>query len=122
VEAVIALSPSPNGFTPSHIAARGRERCAPYGPPPAAYDLKKLPGKQIVRRIGHTRRYETPPSGLRAIPALLVPRNTAIKPLLAAARPLHPTRGEINPKPIDTHYHTLQIAMQGVFHELGMAA
>ena len=122
VEAVIALSPSPNGFTASDIAARVRERCAPYGPRHAAYDLKKLRGKQIVRRIGHTRRYEPLASGLRAITALIVLRNKAIKPLLAAARPLHPTRGEINPKPIDTHYHTLQIAMQGVFHELGMAA
>jgi hypothetical protein len=122
VEAVIALSPSPNGFTASDIAARVRERCAPYGPRHAAYDLKKLRGKQIVRRIGHTRPNEPLASGLRAITALIVLRNKAIKPLLAAARPLHPTRGEINPKPIDTHYHTLQIAMQGVFHELGMAA
>jgi hypothetical protein len=122
VEAVIALSPSPNGFTASDIAARVRERCAQYGPRHAAYDLKKLRGKQIVRRIGHTRRYEPLASGLRAITALIVLRNKAIKPLLAAARPLHPTRGELNPKPIDAHYHTLRFAMQGVFHELGIAA
>ena len=54
--------------------------------------------------------------------ALVVLRNKAIKPLLAAARPLHPTRGGRNPKPIDAHYHALQLAMQGVFHELGIAA
>jgi len=48
--------------------------------------------------------------------------NKAIKPLLAAARPLHPTRGALNPKPIDAHYHALRFAMQGVFHELGIAA
>jgi hypothetical protein len=122
VEAVIALSPSPNGFTASDIAARVRERCPPYGPRHAAYDLKKLRGKQIVRRIGHTRRYEPLASGLRAITALIVLRTKAIKPLLAAARPLHPTRGEPNPKPIDAHYHALRLAMQGVFHELGIAA
>ena len=122
VEAVIALSPSPNGFTASDIAARVRERCAQYGPRHAAYDLKKLRGKQIVRRIGHTRRYEPLASGLRAITALIVLRNKAIKPLLAAAQPLHPARGSHNSKPIDAHYHTLQLAMQGVFHELGIAA
>jgi hypothetical protein len=122
VEAVIALSPSPNGFTASDIAARVRERCAQYGPRHAAYDLKKLRGKQIVRRIGHTRRYEPLASGLRAITALIVLRNKAIKPLLAAARPLHPTRGELNPKPIDAHYHALRFAMHGIFHELGIAA
>ena len=99
-----------------------RERYPPYGPRHAAYDLKKLRGKQILRRIGHTRRYEPLTSGLRAITALIVLRNKAIKPLLAAARPLHPTRGELNPKPIDAHYHALRFAMQGVFHELGIAA
>jgi hypothetical protein len=103
VEAVIALSPSPNGFTASDIAARVCERCAPYGPRHAAYDLQKLRGKQIVGRIGHTRRYEPLANGLRAITALIVLRNKAIKPLLAAARPLHPTRSELNPKPIDAH-------------------
>ena len=54
--------------------------------------------------------------------ALVVLRNKAIKPLLAAAQSLHPTRGAHNPKPIDAHYHTLRLAMQGVFHELGIAA
>ena len=122
VEAVIALSASPNGFTASDIAARVRQRCTPYGPRHAAYDLKKLRGKHIVCRVGHTRRYTSLASGLRAITALVVLRNKAIKPLLAAARPLHPTRGGLNPKPIDAHYHALRFAMQGIFHELGIAA
>jgi hypothetical protein len=122
VEAVIALSASPNGFTASDIAARVRQRCPPYGPRHAAYDLKKLRGKHIVCRIAHTRRYEPLANGLRAITALIVLRDKAIKPLLAAARPLHPTRGGLNPKTVDTHYHALRAAMQGVFHELGIAA
>src|SRR6516162_8030721 len=45
-----------------------------------------------------------------------------IKPLLAAARPLRPARGSHNPKPIDAHYQTIQGAMRGIFHELGLAA
>jgi len=122
VEAVIALSASPNGFTASDVAARVRQHHAPYGPRHAAYDLKKLRGKHILCRIGYTRRYEPLPSGLRAITALVVLRNKAIKPLLAAAVPLRPPRGAHNPKPIDAHYHALQLAMHGVFHELGIAA
>jgi hypothetical protein len=105
VEAVIALSPSPNGFTASDLAARvralGNDRHAQYGPRHAAYDLKKLRGKHIVCRIGQTHRYEPLASGLRAVTALVVLRNKAIKPLLAAAQPLHPARGGHNPKPID---------------------
>ena len=125
VEALIALSPSPNGFTASDVAARVRaskQSPSPYGPRHAAYDLKKLRGKQILRRIGHTRRYQPLPTGLRAMTALLVLRNKAIKPLLAAAQLLRPPRGAHNPKPIDAHYHAIRVAMQGVFDELGLAA
>jgi hypothetical protein len=126
VEAVIALSPSPNGFTASDVAARvratGDQHHAQYDPRQAAYDLKKLRGKHIVARIARTRRDEALPSGLRAMTALIVLGNKAIKPLLAAARPIHPTRCASNPQPIDTHYRALQLAMQGVFNELGIAA
>jgi hypothetical protein len=52
--------------------------------------------------------------------ALLVLRNKAIKPLLAAAQPRHPARGAHNPRPIDAHYHASEVAMKGVFHELGL--
>jgi hypothetical protein len=151
VEALIALSPSPNGFTASDVAARVRalskQSPCQYSPRHAAYDLKKLRGKHIVRRIGHTRRYEPLPTGLRAMTALLdarddveaarlcfvisansertfpsVLRNKAIKPLLAAAQARHPARAAHNPKPIDAHYKTIRVAMNGVFHELGLAA
>src|SRR6201987_333432 len=126
VEALIALSPSPNGFTASDVAARVRalskQSQSEYGSRHAAYDLKKLRGKQIVPRIRHPRRYEPLPAGLRAMTALVVLRNKAIKPLLAAAQSLRPTRGAHNPKPIDAHYQAIQVAMQGVFDELGLAA
>jgi len=126
IEALIALSPLPNGFTASELAARvvalGGHSQSPYRPRQAAYDLKKLRAKQIVQRIGNTRRYEPLPAGLKAMTALLVLRNKAIKPLLAAARELRPTRPAPHPKPIDTHYHAIRLAMRGVFHELGLAA
>src|SRR5437899_2332647 len=126
IEPLLALSSSPNGFTASEVAARVRalskQSPSQYGPRHAAYDLKKLRGKHIIRRIGHTRRYEPLLTGLRAMTALLVLRDKAIKPLLAAAQPLRPKRGAHNPKPIDLHYDAIQAAMKGVFHELGLAA
>src|ERR1700675_376519 len=33
-----------------------------------------------------------------------------------------PSHGGQNPRAIDHHYHDLRLAMQGVFHELGIAA
>src|SRR5437016_2447930 len=125
-QAVLALSPSSNGFTASELAQQvrtlNRQSESDYGPRRAAYDLKKLRGKHLIRRVGNTAKYEPIPAGLRAIAALLLLRDKAIKPLLAAAQQLRPTRGPQNPRPLDTHYQTIYAGMQGVFQELGIAA
>ncbi len=125
-EAVLALSPSPGGFTASELAhqvrALSRQGESEYGVRRAAYDLKKLRGKQIVCRIAKTQRYEPIPHGLRTMAALVVLRDKVIKPLLAAARQDKPGRGAQNPTALDTHYHTARLSMQGIFHHLGLAA
>jgi hypothetical protein len=125
-EAVIALSASPNGFTASQLAAQVRARSkqshSQYGPRRAAYDLKQLRAKPIVRRISRTRRYEPVLTGLRAMTALVVLRNKAIKPLLAAAQKIRPARGPQNPRAIDGRYQAIRVAMRGVFNELEVAA
>src|SRR5262245_62713576 len=121
VEALTALcvSPSPQGFTASELVRQVRllsnQAESEYGPRRAAYDLKKLRAKNIVQRIGQTRRYESTASGLRAMVALVVLRNKAIKPLLAAAQRQRRSRSAQNPRPIDRHYETIRIAIQGVF-------
>jgi len=128
VEAVIALclSLSPHGFTASELARQVRvlsnQGESEYGARRAAYDLKKLRGKKIVRRIGQTRRYQSTSSGLKAMVALVVLRNKAIKPLLAAAQDLRPSRGAQNPRPLDRNYEIIRTAMQVVFQELRLAA
>ena len=126
IEAVIALSPLSDGFTASELAnqvrALGKQRASEYSARHAAYDLKKLRGKNIVRRIRKTHRYESLPKGLRAMAALVVLRNKAIKPLLAAAQELRPSRGAQNPRALDAHYDTIRNGMQGIFQELGLAA
>jgi len=99
-----------------------RQNETEYGAPRAAYDLKKLRAKQIVQRIGQTVRYQPLPQGLRAMAALVILRDTAIKPLLAAVQPLRPSRQPPNPTPIDAHYYTIRTGMLGVFNELGLAA
>jgi hypothetical protein len=125
-EAVIALSVSPRGFTASQLASQVqtviKQNATEYGPLRAAYDLKTLRGKSIVRRIGKTRRYEVLPQGLKALTVRVVLRNKVIEPLLAAAQNLRPSRKARNPRPLDKHYADLRAAMQGVFHELGIAA
>ena len=125
-QSVLALAATPKGFTASELAEHVRQLShqneTEYGARRAAYDLKKLRGKQIVLRIGQTARYLPLPQGLRAIAALVILRDKAIKPLLGAVQPLRPSRRSQNPTALDAHYATLRTAMQGVFHELGVAA
>ena len=126
VQAIVALSPSPRGFTASQLAGKVRSQSgqaeSEYSPRRAAYDLKKLRAKQLARRIGSTRRYEATPEGLRALVAWWVLQDKVIKPLLAApSQPSIEPQIE-NPTPIDQRYRALRLDMQGLFQELGLAA
>jgi hypothetical protein len=106
---------------PRQVRVFSDQHQSEYGARRAAYDLKKLRAKKIVQRIGQTRRYESTSTGLKAIVALVVLRNKAIKPLLAAAQG-RASRGAQNPTALDSHYETIRTAMHAVFQELGMAA
>src|SRR6202140_540062 len=71
LEALIALSASPNGFTASQVAARVappiKQTPPQSAPPPAAYDLKNPRGKDTTRRPAPPRRYEPVQTGLKAM-------------------------------------------------------
>jgi hypothetical protein len=125
-QAVLALSPFSTGFTASQLAHQVRllsqQSESDYGPRRAAYDLKKFRGKHLIHRIGNTAKYQPIPAGLRAMAALLLLRDKAIQPLLAAAQQLCPPRGPQNPACLDHHYQTIYTGMQGVFRELEIAA
>jgi len=125
-DAVLALSSTPGGFTTSQLARQVQlvsgQPPPNYGPRQAGYDLKKLRGKQMVQRLGKTRRYQALPQGLRTLTALVVLRHKVIQPLLAAATEARPARGTQNPTCVDRHYQSLRLEMQGLFHQLGLAA
>lgn len=125
-EAVLALSTSPTGFTASELAQKVRamsgEPESQYGARRAAYDIKKLRAKGMVRKIGKSRRYEPLPEGLRAITALVVLREKVIRPLLAASGRPEPPCQPANPTLIDHQYETLRVGMRDLFTALGLAA
>jgi hypothetical protein len=88
----------------------------------AAYDLKKLRAKQLITKLGRSRRYQAAPSGMRAIAALLVLRDHVIKPILAGVRTAAPSRQPPISTLIDQHYNQLRLDFQPLFEELGIAA
>jgi hypothetical protein len=125
-EAVLILSAAPAGFTSSDLAQQVHSMStqpeSDYGARRAAYDIKKLRAKGMVRKIGKSRRYETVAEGLRSLTALLVLREKIIRPLLAASGQPEPRGKPANPAPIDHHYESLRAAMRHLFTDLGIAA
>jgi hypothetical protein len=125
-EAVLALAPAPEGFTSEQLAERLRQqqgrKLAGYNGRKAAYDLRKLRGKVLVERIGHTRRYRVRCPGIRTLAGLLILREKVLKPVLAGL--YRPKRGRppSTVHPLDVHYQTLQHDMLATLQFLKLAA
>ena len=125
LQAVIALAALPHGFTASQLADKVRHLTGwdenQYQPRQAAYDLKKLRGKQWVEKIGNSRRYQPHPTGLKTMAALLTLREKVIKPVLAGAGKPKGGRKPQNQTHLDTQYRKVQTEMHHLLHMLGMA-
>ena len=120
--AALALAPAPGGFTVAEHAARVRRITGHdgYTIRQAAYDLRKLRGKQLVDKPGRTRRYHVPPPAARTISALLTLRNQVIAPILAGVRSPRMGRKPRIWTAADRDYETLRIGMQTLFQHVGI--
>lgn len=124
VEAVLALTVSPGGFTAGQLADKMRTilklEAQQYLSRHAAYDLKKLRGKQWVEKVGKSRRYEASPVGLSTMTALLTLRDRVIKPVLAGAGKAQPGPKPTGQSALDIQYGKVQTEMHTLFHILGI--
>jgi hypothetical protein len=119
---VLALAPAPGGFTVTDLATKVHTMTGhtDYTNRQAAYDLRKLRGKDLIVKPGRSRRYHLPAQPARIITALLTLREQVIGPILAGIR--SPRRGR---KPatwtqVDRDYEKIRIGMQDLFHDLGI--
>ena len=126
MKGVIGLSVNPRGFTAADLAGSVKEilgdSVPDYHARQASYDLKKLRGKDLVRRIKHSRHYEASPEGLRAMAGFIVLREKVLTPLLAGIGNPKPGRKPIDRSRIDIHYENVQSEMQNIFEVIGIAA
>ena len=85
LKAVLALAPAPNGFTVAEFTAKVHAMTGHTGYTirQAAYDLRKLRGKELITKPGRTRRYHLDPPTAGTIAALLTLREHVIGPILA---------------------------------------
>jgi len=120
--AVLALSATPGGFTVADLAAKVQQVGGPTGYTirQAAYDLRKLRGKNLLVKPGRSRRYQVPPLAARTIAALLALRDQVIGPILAGMRSPRLGRKPAHWTAVDRDYETLRIGMQALFADLGI--
>jgi hypothetical protein len=120
--AVLALAAAPNGFTVTDLTTKVQAMTGhtDYTTRQAAYDLRKLRGKELITKPGRSRRYHLPPQPARVITALLTLREHVISPILAGVRSPHMGRKPTTWTRIDRNYETLRIHMHTLFHDLGI--
>ena len=122
--AVLALAVAPDGFTVADLASKVRSLTGvaetDYTVRQAAYDLRKLRGKQIVVKPDRTRRYHVPGDAARAVAALLTLREHVIAPILAGVRRPGPGRPPRTHTRIDRDYEHLRAAMRTLFTDLAI--
>jgi hypothetical protein len=124
MESVVALSTQPGGFTSGDLAMKVQERldvsAEDYQPRQAAYDLKKLRGKELVSKVGKSRQYQAPAEGLRTLVALGMLRDRVLKPVLRNRNLQGPPPRTNNP--VDHHYYNLRQEMRRLFRTLKIAS
>lgn len=121
--AVLALAAAPGGFTVADLTDKVHTMAGhtEYTSRQAAYDLRKLRGKNLVEKPGRTRRYHVPPSSGRTIAALLTLRDHVIAPILAGVRSPRLGRKPAHWSIVDRDYEELRTGMQTLFGHLGIS-
>jgi hypothetical protein len=124
LSAVLALAVAPDGFTIADLASKVRSLTGVaethYTLRQAAYDLRKLRGKQIVVKPDRTRRYHVPGDAARTVAALLTLREHVIAPILAGVRRPGPGRPPATHTRIDRDYEHLRADMRTLFTDLAI--
>lgn len=124
--AALSLACSPDGFTARQFAAAVQSMGGPtdpnYDARRAAYDLKKLRGKNLLTKLADSRRYSIPPEAIRTIGALVILREKVLRPILAGVGKPKMGRKPKNWSPVDEHYEAIRQDMFILFRDLRIAA
>jgi hypothetical protein len=126
LSAVLALACSPDGFTTGQLANTVRSMLpatdSSYDPRRAAYDLRKLRGKELVSKVPDSRRYFIPQQAVRTTAALVILREKILRPILAGVGKPKMGRKPKNWSSIDEHYEAVRQDMFTLMEDLRIAA
>lgn len=120
---VLGCATTPGGFTAGQLAQQVSGRLGEtYQVRQAAYDLRKLRVKGLVRKREGHRRYECPAEGLRTLAAWVTIREQVLRPVLAGAARRSSGRPRRHAHAVDAHHARLQQELHHLFETLQIAA
>jgi hypothetical protein len=126
LSAALSLACLPDGFTVGQLGDTVRSTLGAttsnYDARRAAYDLRKLRGKELVSRVDDSRRYRIPPQAIRTIAALVILREKVLRPILAGVGKPKMGRKPKNWSSIDEHYEAIRQHMFTLMEDLRIAA
>lgn len=126
LSAALGLACLPKGFTVGQLADTVRSTrgatTSNYDARRAAYDSRKLCGKELVSRVANSRRYCIPPQAIRTIAALVILREKVLRPIPAGVDKPKMGRKPKNWSPIDEHYEAVRQDMFTLRDDLRTAA
>jgi len=92
-----------------------------YDPRRAAYDLRKLCGEELLRKVPDSRRYFIPQQAVWTIAALVNLREKILRPILAGVGKPKMGRRPKNSSSIDQHYEAVPQDMPTLMEDLRIA-
>jgi hypothetical protein len=120
LKCILELSLNPLGFRLSDVVKIMKITNPEYSLRHAAYDLRKLRGKNIIQKINKSRSYKATPHGLKAISALLIIREKVIKPVLeGVCKPKRGKKIKVQNN-IDLLYNKICFDMNDLFKTMGI--
>ena len=103
LSAILSLVCCPDGFTAAQLAGRVRSTSgiadSTYDARRAAYDIKKLRGKDLLSKLPKSRRYSVSQQAVPTIAALVIIREKLLRPILCRYPQTHerPQANELYP-------------------------
>ena len=124
METVLALSMQPGGYVIGDVAEKMKgmvgNRYGKYTNRKAAYDIKKLRGKKLVRKLKGTNRYTTTTKGIETITAILVLVQKQLPAVLAAINKESISNNPEELSLLDSHYLNIRKEVKQINQIMGI--
>lgn len=125
MESVLSLAIKPNGYTANDVATLMKKRLdkkqgTSYTSAKAAYDIRKLRGKELVVKTEKSRKYKTTKKGMETIISVLALTQKTIPTVLSSINKEVISENPEAMQTIDKHYMNIRNEIKGIYQQYGI--